>query len=110
MENKLISHHLVLVCAYVFNPGGNGWTTTKTIAVKMGIPERTVRHHLKRLVDAGLVERVRMFGGARYHRRDDPDPKAEAYLKRLDEVRRTLERKPGKLRMRLASVAAMFAL
>ena len=76
MENKLISHHLVLVCAYVFNPGGNGWTTTKTIAVKMGIPERTVRHHLKR----------------------------------LDEVRRTLERKPGKLRMRLASVAAMFAL
>jgi DNA-binding transcriptional ArsR family regulator len=112
MENALISKHLVLVCAFAGNAPGNGWFTTREAAEKMGIKERTVRHHLKRLVDVGLIERVRVFGGCRYKQReaDYLDPKALAYLKRLDEVRQTFERKRGGLRMKLTSIAAMLAI
>jgi DNA-binding transcriptional ArsR family regulator len=99
-----------LVCAFAGNAPGNGWFTTRDAAAKLSMSERTVRHHLKRLVDVGLIERVRVFGGARYKRRDEDylDPSAKAYLKRLDEVRRTLERKRGGLRMKLTSLAMMF--
>jgi DNA-binding transcriptional ArsR family regulator len=111
-ENRLISHHLVLVCSYAGSAPGNGWFTTRQAADKLGIKERTVRHHLKRLVDVGLIERVRVFGGARYHRLDADhlDPPAKAYLKRLDAVRITFERKRGGLRMKLTSFASMLAI
>jgi predicted transcriptional regulator len=112
MESRVISQHQVLIVAFAVSAPGNGWFTTRAAADKMRIPPRTVRHHLRRLVELGVLERVRVFGGCRYHVRAevDMDERAMDYLRRLSEVRKTFERKPGRLRTTLASFAGMRAI
>ena len=112
MESRVISQHQVLIVAFAFSAPGNGWLTTRAAADKMRIPARTVRHHLRRLVELGVLEKVTVFGGCRYHVRaeSDMDARAMDYLRRLGEVRKTFERKPGRLRTTLASFAGMLAI
>ena len=113
MESAAISQHEVLVCAFAFGVGGNGWFTARAVSSKVNnVSPRTVRRHLKRLVDVGVLEKVTVFGGCRYHVRAEADMHARAmdYLRRLGEVRKAFEKKPGRIRTTLASFAGMLAI
>jgi DNA-binding transcriptional ArsR family regulator len=112
MESRVPSQHLILILAYAFDPPGNGWFTTKAAAAKLNIKERTVRHHLRRLVDAGVLEKRTVFGGTYYKRLEEDylSPSAMTYLRRLGAIREVFEKKPGKLRMKLTSIVAMLAI
>ena len=106
MESLAISLHQILVCNFAFNAG---WFTTAQAASKTRVPARTVRRHLVRLVKLGILEKRTAFGGCRYHKRDESemDDRAIAYVQRLTSIRETFERKPGKIRTTLASLAGL---
>jgi DNA-binding transcriptional ArsR family regulator len=98
MQNESIdiSIHQISVAAYAIKRKG-AWFTTRDVAAsaKGRLNPRTVRRHLLRLVDIGLLERRRAFGGCRYTlvEFERLDTRARAYLDRLTLIRETFDQR-----------------
>jgi len=60
-------HELLIVQALTVSE----WLTARQVAGRSPVAPRTVRHHLKRLHEDGLLECERVFGGFRYRLYDD---------------------------------------
>ena len=66
-----ISESMVRVYVFMF---GKKWATAVEISEATNVNPRTVRHHVKRLSEAGLFETLYTFPAHRY-RRIVPEPK-----------------------------------
>lgn len=60
------------------------WATSREVASKAGVAERTARHHLRRLADAGVIERFEAFDGFRYRANPNPNDSAVIRISQLD--------------------------
>ena len=108
MESTSISVAQLRVCDYVLSHAR--WFTTKQAAHGARVPERSTRRHLTRLFEIGILERVHMFEGYRWHRRDTLDERAAAYMARLDELLATYARKRRTLGSTLTGLVGMLAI
>jgi predicted ArsR family transcriptional regulator len=83
METNEVSRHQVLV----FRSLKDGtWVTSKEVAERAKVAERTARAHLKRLVDLGLLDEAKVFPGHRYRLSEKAEKRNGAYVRRLEEA------------------------
>lgn len=68
LSHRQVSRQELLVVQAL---GTDKWITTRELAAKLPVAPRTVRHHVKRLHEDGLVECQRIFGGFLYRLRGD---------------------------------------
>lgn len=81
MEKKTISlHEIKLFRALVET---DRWITSRELAKKAAIGERTARHHLKRFVETGLCDIAEVYPGFRYRLLNKAPKRGGAYLERL---------------------------
>lgn len=74
-----ISPQLVAVVRVLEQKRGR-WCTSAVIAEASGVKPRTVRAHLRRLAERGVVDWVEPFGGNRYRLSEELSSEGEAYL------------------------------
>lgn len=86
-EQVTISHHEALVAAALAG-SPDDWTAHPDLYERLAgqVSPRTVRHHVKRLVDLGLVDVIRTFPLHRYRWSDHANVRNHAYLTRLYEA------------------------
>jgi predicted ArsR family transcriptional regulator len=63
---------------------GCGWLTGAEIAKKSGVVPRTVRAHLLKLVNLGLLDVAEVFPAHRYRISEKAEKRNASYIKRLD--------------------------
>jgi predicted ArsR family transcriptional regulator len=82
MSIDTVSRHEV----QVFLAVGQSWTTSHEVAEKARVASVTARHHLLKLADRGLIERLEVFPGYRYRTVQNGQPRKQAYLQRLEDA------------------------
>lgn len=84
-EHGEVSVHEALVARALRNSGA--WMTHHDIRAAittMAVADRTVRHHVLRLVGLGLVDKAEVFPAHRYRWSEMAGKRNLAYLQRLD--------------------------
>ena len=106
-ESAAISLHQIAICSYAINREGRWFTSTMVAASKANISPRTIRRHLRRLVEVGILERRKAFGGCRYRVLpvEGMNERAKNYLDRLSALWETFERR--RRRSVLSSIVGM---
>jgi predicted ArsR family transcriptional regulator len=85
METNEVSLHQLKVFDCV--AAATGWVTSKQVTDSVGISGRTVRAHLLKLVNLGLLDQAEVFPGHRYRLSAHAEKRNKAYLQRLDKAR-----------------------
>jgi predicted DNA-binding transcriptional regulator len=88
MKNDQISLHEIRV--YEAAKSSNKWLTAREIAVIADIADRTSRAHAAALVELGVFEVSKVFGGYRYRLKDKFEQLAADYLARLEAAKKVL--------------------
>jgi len=101
----MVSLHELHVHAFVIE--AKGWFTSRDVVTATNMAPRTVRRHLRRFVDLGLLARVRAFGGCRYKRTLVPGDHAVDYLAELEAVRESFLETRGAIRATFAAFRRM---
>jgi len=89
MSGELISEHEIRVYEAVRVFGG--WLTSREIAAKADVADRTSRHHTARLADKGVFDVAKVFGGYRYRIKTQLDPAASAYVAEIEAAKRIMQ-------------------
>ena len=87
MENHQISLHEMQIWVRGLS---REWRDNAEIAHRAGVARRTARHHTKRLVDLGLVERTKVFPGFRFRIADNASNNNPDYFLRLERAQGAL--------------------
>ena len=84
MDNNQISLHELLVFA-AFSRAKGKWLTNMELADELAprVQPRTVRHHVKRLADKGIVTQAPVFPSHRFQLAERVPQRGTSYLDRL---------------------------
>lgn len=92
MERNEVSLHEVKVVFFVCSAGE--WRTANEIAVATGVAARTVRAHVRRLVNLGIFDQAEVFPGHRYRFSSMAAQRNKSYIQRLNSAADALRIKP----------------
>jgi DNA-binding transcriptional ArsR family regulator len=81
MENNEISEHEIRV--YCVLRDTEQWVTSADVVTTGHVKPRTARHHLRRLVNLGIVDMAAVFPGHRYRLAKMAGKRNAGYLRRL---------------------------
>jgi hypothetical protein len=84
MERNEVSLHEVKV--YLTYKAASGWLTSKEVAQKSGVAERTARAHSLKLVKLGILDQAEVFPAHRYRLAEKAGKRNVAYLRRLEDA------------------------
>lgn len=84
METSEISHHQVKI--YTALRDTKEWLTSKDLAKRSGVNERTTRAHLLKFVKLMVVDQVEVFPGHRYRLSDKASKRNQGIIGRLDQA------------------------
>jgi len=91
MEQNEISQHEVKVYRALFNQRGE-WLSSRDIErLVSGVAPRTIRHHVKKLVDNGLADVAELFPGHRYRWSEKAERRNKSYLLRLQKAQEVFD-------------------
>ena len=80
-ETPEISRHFLSV--FTFLRDTKGWHTSKGIAAKANVSDRTARAHLLRLVNLGIADQAEVFPAHRYRFSANAEKRNKAMMTRL---------------------------
>ena len=84
MERNEVSLHEVKV--YLVLKKEPAWITSKDIAKKAGVADRTARAHALRLVQLGIIDQAEVFPAHRYRLSENASKRNIGYLQRLEKA------------------------
>jgi hypothetical protein len=83
MEHKEISHQEVKIYRALKAAAGE-WRTSREIGKTAKVAARTVRLHMKRMVELRMVDKVELFPGYHYRLSSKAEHRNKDYIARLE--------------------------
>lgn len=83
METNEVSMHQCRVFSALLSSAAS-WLTSREVASKAEVAQRTARAHLLKLVNLGIVDQAEVFPAHRYRLSSKADKRNKTYFRRIE--------------------------